>query len=242
VSGPRWLYLHGFGSGPGSKKGVALAAHYAAMGITLERLDVRCPSLEHLRVSAIVESVRKGIGTAQDRAVLFGSSLGGLSACRVAAIDARVCALVLLAPAFRLTAGWHARIGDAEWREAKARGWFETVDYTTGQKARVDFGFIDDAERLDAEDGGHPDVRVPTLIVHGAHDETVSIERSRAFAAGKRHVRLVEVEDGHELVASLGRITEEADRFLAGLLGSVPVQIARGHFPPSSGSGDVDGR
>ena len=41
------------------------------------------------------------LGAERDRAVLFGSSLGGLTACRVAEDDARVCARVLLAPAFR---------------------------------------------------------------------------------------------------------------------------------------------
>jgi len=47
----------------------------------------------------------------------------------------------------------------------------------------------------------------------------VAIERSREFAAGKRHVRLVELDDGHELIASIPRLLEEADRFLAPWLG-----------------------
>jgi alpha-beta hydrolase superfamily lysophospholipase len=219
VPGPRWLYLHGFASGPGSRKATTLAAHYAAKGMDLERLDLRRPSLEHLRLSAIIDHVRSRIGEDRDRAVLFGSSLGGLAACRVAAADPRVFALVLLAPAFGLTAGWRARLGEAEWEAWRTRGWLETHDYTTGQNARVDFGFVEEAARLDEGDGGHPDVRVPTLIVHGVRDETVSVQRSRAFAAGKRHVRLVEVDDGHELAESLGRIAVEADGFLAGLLG-----------------------
>lgn len=220
MPGPRWLYLHGFASGPGSRKATTLAAHYAARGIELERLDVRRPSLEHLRLSAIIDHVRDCIGGERDRAVLFGSSLGGLAACRVAEADPRVCALVLLAPAFGLAAGWRARLGEAEWEAWRTRGWLETLDYTTGRKARVDFGFVDEAARLDAEDGGHPDVRVPTLIVHGIRDETVSVQRSRTFAAGKKHVRLVEVDDGHELAESLGRIALEADGFLAGFLGA----------------------
>ena len=71
---------------------------------------------------------------------------------------------------------------------------------------------------MDAADEGLPDVRVPVLIVHGLHDETVEVDRSRAFAHGKRHVRLVEVDDGHELAASLERIVSEADAFFAGFL------------------------
>ena len=92
----------GFASGPSSKKGVAFAEHYRARGIRLERLDLRVPSFEHLRLSAMIETARAAIGGERDRAVVFGSSLGGLTAARLAERDARVAALVLLAPAFRL--------------------------------------------------------------------------------------------------------------------------------------------
>jgi len=92
-------------------------------------------------------------------------------------------------------------------------------DYATGQKARVDFGFAEDIAAIDAADEGWPDVRVPTLIVHGRLDEVVDIELSRTFAAGKRHVRLVELEDRHELTATLPRTLAEAEAFLAPFLG-----------------------
>jgi len=217
-AGPRWLYLHGFASSPESKKARALTEHYARRGIELERLDLRRPSLEHLRLSVMMDHVGARIGGEPDRAVLIGSSLGGLTACRVAERDARVCALVLLAPAFALAKGWRRRLGEDGWNAWRTSGWLATHDYATNQTARVDFGFVEEIERMDAADEGLPDVRVPALVVHGVHDETVDVERSRAFARGKRHVRLVEVDDGHELTASLERIASEADAFLAGFL------------------------
>jgi pimeloyl-ACP methyl ester carboxylesterase len=217
--GPRWLYLHGFASSPESTKARAMAAHYARRGIELERLDLRRPSFEHLRLSAMMDHVRARIGGDRDRALLLGSSLGGLTACRVAECDARVCALVLLAPAFAFARGWRTRLGEEGWNAWRTSGWLETQDWANGRTSRVDHGFVEEIERMDAADGGFPDVRVPTLVVHGIHDDTVSVERSRAFARGKRHVRLVEVDDGHELTASLDRITAEADAFLAGFLG-----------------------
>src|SRR5688572_14095297 len=109
---PRFLYLHGFASGPASKKGVALAQHFAGLGVELERLDLRVPSLEHLRTSAMIQTTIAAIGGPRDRAVIFGSSLGGLTACRVAEVDPRVCALVLMAPAFRLAERWRRRLGE----------------------------------------------------------------------------------------------------------------------------------
>ena len=217
--GPRWLYLHGFASGPESAKGRALSAHYERAGVRLERLDVRVPSLEHLRLSAMIASVRAAIGGPDERVVLFGSSLGGLTACRVAEQDPRVCALVLLAPAFRLIPRWRARVGEQAFRAWKESGWLEIDDYAMKRRARVDFGFVRDLEVADAPGDGWPDVRVPTLVVHGVHDETVDVASSRAWSAGKRHVRLVEVDDGHELTASLDLIAREADAHLAGFLG-----------------------
>ena len=199
-------------------KGVRTEAHYARQGIAVERLDLRLPSLEHLRLSAILRAVRDAIGGEQDRAVLFGSSLGGLSACRVAEEDARVCALVLLAPALRLVQRWRQRIGEDAWSSWQRSGWLEVEDHAAKKLARVDFGFIEDAAIVEQRSSGWPDVRVPTLIIHGVRDEIVPIALSRAWVAGQRHVRLVEVDDGHELTASLPTILAEADAFLAGFL------------------------
>jgi pimeloyl-ACP methyl ester carboxylesterase len=221
TDGPRWLYLHGFASGPQSSKAVALAKHYAAKGIALERLDLRVPSLEELSLSAILRTVRAAIGAAEDtrqRAVLIGSSLGGYAAALAAAEDPRVCALVLLAPAFDLMARWRQRLGDSRWQAWQESGWLTIDDWVSRKKTRLSFEFTRDAMAVEARLSSWPDVRVPTLIVHGVHDETVAIDSSRQWAAGKRHVRLVEVDDGHELTVSLARIAAEADVHLASLL------------------------
>jgi pimeloyl-ACP methyl ester carboxylesterase len=209
----RHLYLHGFASGPNSKKGVAFAEHFAARGRSLERLDLRVPSFEHLRLSAMIDTVRAAIGADTDRAILLGSSLGGLTAARVAERDPRVAALVLLAPAFQLIERWRTTLGPAldDWRRT---GWHEVHDFTTGRPARVDFGFVEDAAALDL---GFPDVRVPTLILHGTADDVVPVDHSRRFAAGRPHVRLIELADGHELIASLPTLLAESERFLAEL-------------------------
>jgi uncharacterized protein len=218
MTGPRFLYLHGFASGPQSTKGVAFSEHFARRGVAIERLDLRLPSLERLRLSAGIAATRAAIGGEHDRAVLLGSSLGGLTAARVTALDARVCALVLMAPAFRLTESWRARLGEEGFRSRRDSGWLEIDDFVTGEKARLDFGFAEDAAATDATDGGWPDVRVPTLIVHGRFDQVVDVQLSRTFAAGKRHVRLVEVDDLHELTATLPRTLAEVESFLAPFL------------------------
>ncbi|MFY1831008.1 YqiA/YcfP family alpha/beta fold hydrolase, partial [Myxococcus fulvus] len=112
---PRFLYLHGFASGPDSTKGLALSKHFAARGVHVERLNLRVPSFEELRLSAITDTVRAALGGKQERVVLLGSSLGGLTAARIAAEDARVCGLVLLAPAFHVVPQLRKRMGEAHW-------------------------------------------------------------------------------------------------------------------------------
>jgi hypothetical protein len=218
-TGPRWLYLHGFASGPESSKGVALARHYERRGIHLARLNLRQPSLEALRLSAMMRTVRDAIGGERDRAIVFGSSLGGLTACRVAEEDPRVCALVLLAPAFRIVEQFRRLAGPEGWKRWQETGHADIDDYAEKRRTRVHFGFIQDAEPIDARSGGWPDVRVPTLLIHGRQDDTADITYSRDWARGRRHVRLIEVDDGHELVRSLDRIAAEADAFLQPFLG-----------------------
>jgi uncharacterized protein len=213
---PRFLYLHGFASGPQSKKGTAFAGHYEARGVAIERLDLRVPSFEHLRLSAMLDVVSTALGGPADRAVVIGSSLGGLTAARAAERDSRIASLILLAPAFQLANRWRSQLAADELADWQRTGWRTVLDRTTNREARIDYGFLEDVTSIDQ---GFPDLRVPTLILHGVRDDVVPVDHSRRFAEGKRHVRLVELDDDHELVASLPRILDEADRFLTGWLG-----------------------
>ncbi len=207
----RFLYLHGFASGPESTKGRAVAEALGRRGVHVDRMNLRVPSFERLRVSEMIRQVQDAIGGPEDQAVFLGSSLGGLVAARVAASDARVGAVVLLAPALGLARRWRERsVAEiADWEES---GWLAVTDHTTGRLGRVDLGFLHD---LEAVDRGEPDVRVPTLVIHGTADEVVDIEGSRRWAEGRSNVRLLEVDDDHELRASIPRICAEVDRFLS---------------------------
>jgi pimeloyl-ACP methyl ester carboxylesterase len=210
MHGPRLLYLHGFASGPGSKKGVAVAGRIPGV----DRLDLRVPSIERLSLAAMIATARAAIGGPRDRAIVIGSSLGGLTGARLAEDEPRVCGLVLLAPAFRFAERWRARLGADGWRRWMDSGWLETPDHATGGTARIHADFAREAEAIDAAGDGWPDVRVPTLILHGSRDDVVPIESSRRFAEARPHVRLVELDDDHELLATLPRILDEIERFV----------------------------
>ena len=218
---PAYLYGHGFASSPDSKKGKALAAYFQERGLILERLDLRKPSFQHLRLSAMMKHVEESIGGG---AILMGSSLGALTMARVAEKNSRLSGLVLLAPAFQLVPRWRKRLGEAGWNAWKESGWLEVDDHLTGGKSKVDFGFI---EELGTLDHGLPDVRIPTLVIQGVRDDVVDPENSRAFAKGKPHVTLVEVDDDHELVASIPRICTEIEQFLTPLVGALQREGSR---------------
>lgn len=202
----RLLYLHGFGSGPTSKKGMAVDAHFSGRW-DVRRLDLRVPDRNHLDPEAMVATVRAEL---VEGAVVVGSSLGGRVAAEVAARDPRVSRLVLLAPAFGLAARWRRRAAKevARW---EAAGRIPMHDHIADAESWVDVSFFHTLERMDA--AGPPDVRVPTLVLHGVADATVPIAGSREWVKG-RDARLVELDDGHELIESLPRILAEMDEFL----------------------------
>ncbi|MEZ4365929.1 MAG: YqiA/YcfP family alpha/beta fold hydrolase [Kofleriaceae bacterium] len=208
------LYLHGFASSPGSRKAVAFAARFAALGHDVDRLELRRPSLAALRLSAILDEVARAAAAAPAPVVLIGSSLGGLAAARHTERDPRVVAQVLLAPAFQLVPRWRERLGPAAWQAWRDDGALEVHDYATGAPARVHAGFLDDAAAIDPE-GTFPAFPVPTLILHGVGDDVVPIATSRQVAAAEPRVRLIELDDDHELGASIPRLLAEAEAFLA---------------------------
>lgn len=214
--GVKVVYCHGFASGPMSSKGRAVRDHLAARGVPVDLLDLRVPSASGMRLSRMIEVVRAAID-GHERALVIGSSLGGLTAARAAERDDRIAGAVLLAPAFRLVERWRARMGEAEWARWEREGTYPYEDYALpGGTLHVDFGFMRDAAEVDV---GWPDVRVPTAIVHGVRDDTVDIGASRAFAASRPNVRLVEVDDGHQLLGSLDVVVAEIDGALARLGG-----------------------
>lgn len=210
----RYAYLHGFASGPESSKGLAIAAHLArTRGVEVARPNLRQPSFEHLRGNAMIEHVEALIGG--EPTLLIGSSLGGWVSLRVAERRPNVVGLVLLAPAIGLAESWKRRLPNSVdgWRRT---GWLPVEDHANGGIINVDIGFLDDVDAIDA--AGAPEVSVPTVIIHGRRDDVVPISGSARWAAGKANVRLVEVDDDHQLSHSLATIFAEIDAGLdAGL-------------------------
>jgi uncharacterized protein len=209
----RYLWLHGFSSGPQSSKGQFVRERLAEVGKRLEIPDLNQPSFRDLTVTRMVAAIDDLLG--DDRAVLFGSSLGGYTAATWAALrPRRAASLVLLAPAFELAARWKDRTGEAELRRWRERGEVLVEHYAWNRMEPLAIAFVDDAEKYDP----FPLPDVSTLVFHGTRDEVVPPHLAREFTrrmrAAGRDVRLVELDDGHELTADLPRVWREIARHL----------------------------
>lgn len=209
MQSPRYVHLHGFASSPSSRKARALAETFRALGLELEVPDLNRPSFAELSHDAMLAAVDQLWAERPEAPLhLVGSSLGGWLAARYAELHPeRVSRLVLLCPGFHLAERWPRLVGE-EWFAVWEHNGALPLPDATGEKVPVHWGFIVEARRQPAE----PVVPCPTVIVHGRRDETVPIRSSRDYAARHDHVELVEVDDTHDLAASLERVRAEVLR------------------------------
>jgi pimeloyl-ACP methyl ester carboxylesterase len=205
----RYLYLHGFASGARSVKGREMSEGFAARGVSLELVDWNCPSFAALTVSAALEAIEAAAGE-EGPVTLVGSSMGGyLSALWASQNPERAARLVLLCPGFDLLSRWPDMMGQEAWERWAREGHVEVRD-GAGVLTPLHWGFIEDSRRWPQR----PEVGCPTLILHGTQDEVVPVSSSREYAAGRPHVRLIELEADHRMLAVSGRLVEEAIGFL----------------------------
>jgi hypothetical protein len=209
------LYLHGFASGPSSHKARVLSERFAAVGVglTVPDLTPGDDGFERSSPSSMLAIAERLLADAAPPHALVGSSLGGYLASVIASRDPSVERLVLLAPAFRLFERWSARLTERDLAGWRASG-LETMHFASGRTRRIGWQFFEDASRYPP----FPEVRVPALCIAGTRDETVPIADVEAFVARTPAARLVPVDDGHELAASLDLVFDEARAFLAPFL------------------------
>jgi len=209
----RHTYLHGFASGPLSRKGRYLKEAFEARGLPFALPDLNRPSfaeLSHDAVLAAVDDLDAPARAAGATWGFVGSSFGGWIAARWAELHPdRVFRLVLLCPGFGLADRWPHMLGPEAMETWEREGALEMED-GAGVPTPVHWGFYEESLRQPAR----PEVPCPTLILHGRNDEVVPVDGSRRYAEEHEHVRLIELDDDHSLMGSLDRIAREATGFL----------------------------
>lgn len=205
------IYLHGFASGPNSKKARFFRERFAAYGTAFDAPDLAAGEFAALSLSRQLAVVERAV--AGRRVHLMGSSMGGyLAALYAAAHPGEVKRAVLLAPAFDFAARWRERLGPEAFAAWEAAGKMTVFHYAAAGEAEVGFQLYTDALKHAA----YPEVApaTPVLIFHGRRDDVVPVELSERFAAGRANVRLRILDSDHELVDSTEVIWEETWAFL----------------------------
>lgn len=213
------LYLHGFASGPASTKARAMDERFGRLGARLAVPDLTPGSggFERSTPTSMLAIAEAALASAPPPHAIIGSSLGGWLAALAASRSPGVERLVLMAPAFRLAERWLARLPAADLARWKREG-LEVDHHASGRRRRIGWGFMEDALRWPA----WPAVKVPALCFAGTNDDLVPVVDVERWVRQTPSARLVVLEDGHDLVASVDRIFDESRAFLGSL---VPVNL-----------------
>jgi pimeloyl-ACP methyl ester carboxylesterase len=203
------IYLHGFLSGPSSKKALFFRGRFAERGIDLRVPDLEEGGFENLTLSSQLRVVNRVIGELGS-AVLMGSSMGGYLAALAAASNTAITRVVCLAPAFDFANRWRHHIGDAALREWQASGQLSLFHYAHNRQVRASWQLYEDA--LNHEP--YPIVQQPVLVLHGRRDDLVPLEVPEEFVHHNPRAILRPLDSDHELLDVLDELWEETWRFL----------------------------
>jgi hypothetical protein len=206
---PRYVYLHGFASGPGSTKARLFRERITAAGVEISVPALDGGDFTGLTITGQLDVVRREIARAPGPVRLIGSSMGAYLAALLAAGDPRIEALVLMAPAFDMQARWRARYGEAKLAEWRRLGALPTFHYAYGEERPIGYGLYEDMGRHDPR----PAVRVPALVFMGRRDDVVDPAGVEGWARANPTARLVWLDSGHELTDQVETIWAMAAAF-----------------------------
>lgn len=216
------LYLHGFASGPGSKKAAYFRQRFLDRNMTFMAPDLNVPNFFAMTLSSQLTVCREALlqlkTDQEDKLFVFGSSLGGLLASILQA-EIPHATYVLLAPGFGITQRWTTWLGQEEmekWQRENSRLF---PHHATGKDEALSFEFVRDfaKHQLAVQDPLAEAIHLParTYIFHGELDQTVpSVMSEKVAEANERTTQLFKLKDGHELIESLPFIWQTVEPLL----------------------------
>jgi hypothetical protein len=141
---------------------------------------------------------------------LIGSSLGGLTSAWLGQRHSQVQRLVLLAPAFGFLCHWLPKLGEEQLNQWQETRYLAVYHYGEKRSLSLDYTFVEDAHQYRETQLLRP---VPTLILHGRHDEVIPIGASRDYASVRPWVQPIELDSDHGLMNVMPQIWEAIQRF-----------------------------
>ena len=206
-----FIYLHGFASGPSSKKASAFKNKFQEVGVSLNIPDLEGGNFENMTLTSQINIIFNLLDQLQCKKVcLIGSSMGGYLATLIAQMRVEVEATYLMAPGFNFLERWMLSLkldydDDACW-ESKIPIFHYRYDETR---------YIHTDIFKDAKNWGYVDLNreVTSRIVHGIHDKVVPIDESKKFVSSRPWCSLKELDTDHGLLSHLEWIVDDCMAF-----------------------------
>ena len=157
------------------------------------------------------KAVLDKVSEVDDFDLIMGSSYGGLAVANAAneLLD-RDLRLVLMAPAFGLAENFQNIAGKEGLNQWENNGFRPYFHHGLNREIKLSWDFMVSAKKM-----SWPEIKHPTVIIHGISDEIVSIESSRKVEESNSNVELIEVDDGHRLGDSLQFIPIAVEKVLS---------------------------
>jgi uncharacterized protein len=191
-----YIYLHGFASNPNSVKAKLFRQAFAELAIDLKTPDLNLGDFSQLTITRQIEQIKAEFPPFPAPVTLIGSSLGGLTAAWIAEKSLQVQRLVLLAPAFEFLSHWLPQLGEAKLKQWQGEQSLMVYHYAEKRSLPLSYNFVLDAANYQEDRLLRP---IPTLILHGCHDEVIPISASRNYASSHPWVKLIELNSDHAL-------------------------------------------
>lgn len=204
----KYIYLHGFTSGPTSLKATYLAQEFAKLGKELLVLDLNMGNFTDITITKQLEYIKSVIGN--DDVCLIGASMGGLKSAMLAKQLPQIKKIMLLAPAFGVRDAWRKQINELSLRFWRFIGQIKVPHSEYQKSVPLKYNFLEDM--LTHEDRNiHPSV--PTMIIHGTRDEVIPVEHSIHYNQMFPESKLFLIDSDHNLEKDVGFIWDKVKEF-----------------------------
>lgn len=205
-----YIYLHGFASSPKSAKAQEISHGFSQMQIKLNIPDLNAGDFSQLTITRQLTQVTATFPDNSTPIILIGSSLGGLTSAYLAQQSPQVQRLILLAPAFGFLSHWLPTLGNEKIQRWQQEQYLMVHHYGQRRSLPLSYNFVTDAAQYTETILQRP---IPTLILHGKHDEVIPIAASREFARTRPWVELQELNSDHALANVMVEIWQAIYRF-----------------------------
>ena len=207
----RFIYLHGFASGPNSQKATAFKEYFGKMGISLIVPDLEGGDFQHLTLSRQIDTIQGCLDNERGNIFgMIGSSLGGYLASLMVQLRDEIKAAYLMAPAFNFLERWGNRLDMDLNKLVENNHLISVFHFRYNKNIPLNPFIFKDAQKWEKL---ARDRILPIRIVHGKYDETVDIEESRKFSMSRHFCELAELDTDHSLLSELQWILNDCRSF-----------------------------